>query len=127
MTRRAELEKLSPVKLYDLMLELNIPVCKREDAINKIIEIENATKTPIKAATKLKQIRTLSGISQGDLAAKTGINKRTLQAYEQGYKSIDNARIDTILKVCNALNCKFEDVIENIEYIELFNEYKKRW
>lgn len=62
---------------------------------------------------KLKEMRQSRGLSQSQLAEKTGINVRTIQHYEQGSKNFDHARIDTILKCCIALNCKLEDLIEN--------------
>ncbi len=71
---------------------------------------------------KLKEMRQSRGLSQSQLAEKTGINVRTIQHYEQGSKIFDHARIDTIMKVCIALNCKLEDVIENPEYIELIKK-----
>lgn len=71
---------------------------------------------------KLKEIRQSKGFSQSQLAEKTGINVRTLQHYEQGSKVFDNARIDTILKVCIALGCGLEDIIENPEYIDLLKK-----
>ena len=64
-----------------------------------------------------------AGLSQSQLAEKAGMNVRTLQHYEQGSKNFDHARIDTILSICLALSCKFEDVIENQEYIDLFKEH----
>ena len=73
---------------------------------------------------KLKEMRQAAGLSQSQLAEKTGINVRTLQHYEQGSKNFDHARIDTILKVCLALNCKLENLVENQEYIELIRRYK---
>lgn len=72
---------------------------------------------------KLKTKRLEAGLSQSQLAEKAGINVRVLQHYEQGSKNFDHARIDKILNVCLALNCKFDDIIENQEYIELFNRY----
>lgn len=74
--------------------------------------------------SKLKTKRMETGMSQSQLAEKANMNVRTLQHYEQGSKIFDNARIDTILRVCLALNCKFEDVIENQEYIELIRKYE---
>lgn len=71
---------------------------------------------------KLKEMRQARGLSQSQLAEKTGINVRTIQHYEQGSKNFDHARIDTILKICIALNCKLEDVIENPEYIDLIKK-----
>lgn len=73
---------------------------------------------------KLKEMRQAKGLSQSQLAETTGINVRTLQHYEQGSKIFDHARIDTILKVCLALNCKLDDIIENQEYIDLIKRYK---
>ena len=75
---------------------------------------------------KLKEMRQAKGFSQAQLAEKTGINVRTLQHYEQGSKIFDNARIDTILKVCIALDCKLEDVIENPEYVELLKKVPQK-
>ena len=74
--------------------------------------------------SKLKITRQAKGLSQSQLAEKANMNVRTLQHYEQGSKVFDHARIDTILRVCLALNCKFEDIIENQEYIDLIKRYK---
>mgnify|MGYP004628830639 FL=1 len=71
---------------------------------------------------KLKEMRQSKGLSQSQLADKTGINVRTLQHYEQGSKNFDHARIDTIMKICIALNCKLEEVIDNPEYVELIKK-----
>ena len=71
---------------------------------------------------KLKELRQARGLSQSQLAEKAGINVRVLQHYEQGSKNFDHARIDTLMKICIALNCKLEDVIENPEYIELIKK-----
>lgn len=75
--------------------------------------------------TKLKSRRLELGLTQAQLAEKTNMNVRTLQHYEQGSKNFDHARIDTIVKVCIALECNFVDVIENEEYLKLLNEYEK--
>lgn len=77
-------------------------------------------------ASKLKETRQAAGLSQSQLAEKANINVRTLQHYEQGSKVFDHARMDTIFRVCLALNCKFEDIIENQDYIDLFNKYINR-
>lgn len=74
--------------------------------------------------TKLKEMRQAAGLSQSQLAEKTNISIRTIQHYEQGAKQFDHARINTILKVCLALNCKLEDIIEEPTYIELLEKYK---
>lgn len=74
--------------------------------------------------SKLKTMRQAKGLSQSQLAEKANMNVRTLQHYEQGSKIFDHARIDTILSVCLALDCKFEDIIENQEYIDLIKRYE---
>lgn len=71
---------------------------------------------------KLKEMRQARKLSQAQLAEKTGLNVRTIQHYEQGSKNFDHARIDTLLKVCIALGCGLEDIIENPEYIELIKK-----
>lgn len=73
---------------------------------------------------KLQEARKAAGLSQSQLADKAGMNVRTLQHYEQGSKIFDNARMDTVLKVCLALKCEIKDVIENEEYIALVEEYR---
>nr|DAS45577.1 MAG TPA: helix-turn-helix domain protein [Caudoviricetes sp.] len=74
--------------------------------------------------SKLKTMRQTKGLSQSQLAEKANMNVRTLQHYEQGSKVFDHARIDTILRVCLALNCKLEDIIENQDYIDLIKRYE---
>lgn len=74
--------------------------------------------------SKLKNMRQAKGLSQSQLAEKANMNVRTLQHYEQGSKIFDHARIDTILRVCLALNCKFEDIVENQEYLDLIRRYE---
>jgi transcriptional regulator with XRE-family HTH domain len=69
-------------------------------------------------------MRQTKGLSQSQLAEKANMNVRTLQHYEQGSKVFDHARIDTILRVCLALNCKLEDIIENQDYIDLIKRYE---
>ena len=124
MTRRKELEEMNPVKLYDLMLEYNIPVCKREEAINRILDIEKekAKIYPEKIVkSKIQAARLKAGLSQAELSKLANLNIRTLQAYEQSYKNFDNAKLKTILKVVVACKCKLEDIIEDNEILELYN------
>lgn len=75
--------------------------------------------------TKLKQVRLNKGLTQAKLAELANLNVRVLEHYEQGSKKFDHARLDKILNVCIALDCKIQDVIENKHYIELLNKYEK--
>lgn len=76
---------------------------------------------------KLKEMRQAKGLSQNQLAEKTGLNVRTLQHYEQenSPKMFDHARLDTMLKCAIALGCKLEDIIDDKEYLELIQQYQK--
>lgn len=74
--------------------------------------------------TKLQEVRMSRGLSQSQLAERAGISFRMLQNYEQGAKQIDNARLETILKICIALDCTMEEVIENDSLFKLLREYK---
>lgn len=74
---------------------------------------------------RLKELRKSRNLSQSQLADKAGINVRVLQHYEQGSKNFDHARLDTILKICIALECKLEEIIENPEYVELIKKLPK--
>ena len=74
---------------------------------------------------KLQEMRKAKGLSQSQLAEIAGINVRTLQHYEQMSKNFDHARLDTILRVCLALECKIEDITENQRQIDLIKKYEK--
>lgn len=74
---------------------------------------------------KLKELRLAAGLSQSQLAEKAGLNVRMLQYYEQGYKNINNARIDILIKYCLALDCKLSDLIDEPEYLNLLEQYEK--
>lgn len=76
-------------------------------------------------AKKLQELRQAAGLSQSQLAEKAEMSIRSLQHYERGTIEFDNARIDTLLKVCIALNCRLEDIIENEKYLELLKRVPK--
>lgn len=68
---------------------------------------------------KLKEMRLQRGFTQSKLAEQTGINVRLIQHYEQGTKNFDHARLDTIMKLCKALDCKISDILEDENYVSL--------
>ena len=73
--------------------------------------------------TRLKELRIKKDITQQQLAKITHINVRTLQYYEQGINKIDHARLDTILKLCVALECEIGDLMEEVDWYPLYEEY----
>lgn len=60
----------------------------------------------------LKEIRNKAGLSQSQLAEKSGVNLRTIQKYEIGERSIIKASGETIQSLAEALGCKMEDLME---------------
>lgn len=68
--------------------------------------------------TNLKRIREDKKISQSQLAELSGVNLRTLQYYEQGYKDINKAQGITLYKLAQALECRVEDLLEIKKEVE---------
>lgn len=71
---------------------------------------------------KLQDIRVSRGLSQNDLSLATQIPTGSIQAYEQGRKDINGAKLKTLLLLCSVLNCKLDDIIEDQETINLIRK-----
>lgn len=71
----------------------------------------------------LKEIRESRGMSQQDLADKSGITKRMIQAYEQGYRDINGAKLTTLVTFANVLNCSINQIVDDPELIEKIHAY----
>ena len=65
--------------------------------------------------TSLKRFRHLAGLSQRELAEKSGISLRTIQQFEQRKKNINKAQIDTLIPLSMALYCEVRDLLEPLE------------
>lgn len=63
--------------------------------------------------SRLKFMREDKGISQVELADKSGVNLRMIQHYEQGFKDINNAKVVTVLSLAEALGCDVYDIIND--------------
>ncbi len=64
--------------------------------------------------TNLKKARLRAGLSQGELAAASGVSVRTIQEFEQRRKDINKAQLDTIVPIAAALYCSIESLIERV-------------
>ena len=58
---------------------------------------------------KIKEIREEKGISQYRLAQLTGINRSTINRYENGL--IQKVSFDNLLKICEALEIDIKEII----------------
>lgn len=60
----------------------------------------------------LKETRKKRELSQSQLSKISGISTRTLQNYEQGTRDINKAEALIVYKLCKALDCSFEDILD---------------
>ena len=59
----------------------------------------------------LQDVRKQRELSQSQLAKKSSQNLRMIQHYEQGFKNIDGAKLDTLCDLAIALDCKLWDIL----------------
>lgn len=59
--------------------------------------------------------RNEAGLSQSQLAKKSGVNVRTIQFYERNEGSIDGAKLNTLIELSNVLNCGITDLLDSEE------------
>ena len=73
----------------------------------------------------IKKVRIEKGLTQAQLAEKSGVKLPTLKHYEQGSKNLDNAKIETLIAICDALECELYEIIQNDELQEKVKKYCK--
>ena len=66
--------------------------------------------------SKLKFIRQANGLSQSKLSKLSGVKLRSIQMYEQKQNDINKAQANTLYALASVLNCKIEDLLENVAY-----------
>ena len=77
--------------------------------------------------SKLQDKRKAFGVSQAELADLSGVSKRMIQDYEQEDRDINGAKLLILLKLCNTMGCRLEDILddpETLEELEKYNEGK---
>lgn len=58
----------------------------------------------------IKQLRGLRGMTQEELALKTGISANTISDYEIKSKRLENAKYKNIKAIANVLGVEIEDI-----------------
>lgn len=99
---------------------LKIPKEEVDRRAGGFAEMEDAERAAIAAElmpmledqTNIQKQRKLCGLSQRELAQRSGVNVRTLQQYEIKTKDINKAAGVTLLSLAKALGCEIEDIIE---------------
>lgn len=71
-----------------------------------------------KIESKLKKARICRGFTQESLAELSGVNIKSIAAYEQTPAKLANASVSTIMKLCDSLGVEIEDII-NKDTIDL--------
>ena len=59
----------------------------------------------------LKELRKLCGMTQKELAEKSGVNIRLIQKYESGEYSLKNMTAKTADAISHALGCSIDDLV----------------
>ena len=67
-----------------------------------------------RAGNKLAALRKQSGLTQKDLAEKSGIELRTIRAYEQDAKKLNKAQVNTLIALAGALGCRYDELIKGL-------------
>lgn len=76
--------------------------------------------------SKLKVMREERELTQWGIAELSGVSFRMIKDYEQGQRDINGARLSTLLKLCLALRCRLEDIVDDTETLELLRQYEGR-
>ena len=81
--------------------------------------------------TKLQEIRINKNLSQSELAKLSGVNYRTLQDFDQGRKSLANAKGEMIYRLSVALGCSSDEllsadiIIEDNQHSHEYNQLQR--
>lgn len=84
-----------------------------EADISKLVDtaVEMMTRQKSLSVNPLKRQRKSAGFTQQELAEKSGVKLRMIQAYEQNYQDISRAEAATVLKMARVLKCQPEDLL----------------
>lgn len=75
---------------------------------------------------KLQELRNKAGLSQSGLAKLSGVKLRTIQEYEYGRQILDNAKLNIITALAEALQVPLYELIEDEELAEKVKANTKR-
>ena len=78
----------------------------------KFVEAFDALVEAHRGVTHLRYLREAAGLSQSQLAEKSGVGLRSIQMYEQRQKDIDKAQASTLYRLSCVLSCPMELLFE---------------
>ena len=91
------------IGMYDTMHEADI---------SKFVNALDERLKNFYTQTALTRLRNAAGLSQSELAERSGVNIRIIQAYEQRMRDINKAQLATIANLAQALDCDAIDLLE---------------
>ena len=71
--------------------------------------LERATRAE---PTRLRALREASGLSQAELARRSGVGLRSIQMYERHNKDVNHAQALALDRLSRVLHCRMEDLLE---------------
>lgn len=71
---------------------------------------------------KLKELRMLKGLSQEQLAEKSGVTVRMIRAYEQGTKNIHGAKLKTLMMLAQTLDVAVHELLSDEQIILIYRK-----
>lgn len=83
-----------------------------EADITKFSEMMDSRVKDCFPETVLKRKRTSLGYSQKKLAEESGVSLRSIQMYEERYKDINKASVETLYKLALVIGCDIESLLE---------------
>lgn len=92
------------VSLYQPYHEVDVSLSL--EAIDRLI----ASVAP--ASTRLACVRKRRGLTQAELAHRSGVGIKSIQAYEQRVNALGKATTETTLRLAWSLGCRVEDLLE---------------
>ena len=91
------------VRMYPVYHEMDL------SAFHKTMEERCGEDLPV---CRLKLLRESRGLSQTELAKRSGVSLRSIQMYEQRVNDIDKAQAQTVYKLSRVIGCSIEDLLE---------------
>ena len=91
------------IGMYDTMHEADI---------SKFVNALDERLKEFYTQTALTRLRIAAGLSQSELAERSGVSVRIIQAYEQRMRDINKAQFVTIANLAQALDCDAIDLLE---------------
>lgn len=95
---------------FDELLSLYHPL--HEAPEDKFVEVLSKRLNSEDVITNLQRQRKLCGLSQSQLAKRSGVGLRSIQLYEQSQKDINHASAETLYRLAQSLHCTMETLMQ---------------